>query len=231
MCRRGGGRGGGGGSSSLRLNWGAGRGDLQHKLLSSRRGSPQPRLSPLTPHPWPEGWGREGGGSWAVKSSENVNSQSPHTERLSPESFFCVFLLEQIQTDDADMQIVFFFAHMHTNTLYVCLLRGGTFFLIILVFLRENCVSYLFRPVGRSGGEYHQSFRDLARDHRLTRRSCLGGGGGGHGFEPWTMGGETERWREGKMEADKKVREGGMEGRKGGEGTEMGRGWAWGVKK
>lgn len=26
------------------------------------------------------------------------------------------------------------------------------------------------------------------------------------------MGGETERWREGKMEADKKVRESGMEG-------------------
>lgn len=62
MCRRGGGEGGGGGSSPLRLNWGAGRGDLQHQLLSSRRGSPQPRLSPLTPHPWPEGCGGEWGG-------------------------------------------------------------------------------------------------------------------------------------------------------------------------
>lgn len=32
------------------------------------------------------------------------------------------------------------------------------------------------------------------------------------------MSGETERWREGKMEADKKVREGKMEGRMGGDG-------------
>lgn len=30
------------------------------------------------------------------------------------------------------------------------------------------------------------------RDHRLGWRICCVGGVGGHGFQPWTMGGETE---------------------------------------
>ncbi len=197
MC----GRGGGGGSSPLRLNWGAGRGDLQHQLLSSRRGSPQPRLSPLTPHPWPEGW--DGGGSvrWLRECKQPIT-----TYRMTFSSN-SLALLEQSPTDDADSVLLSVDVHICIlYTVYVCM-WGWPSFLLILAFLPpwgnwKNCVSHLFRPVGRSGGEYHQSFRDLARDHRLTRRCCRGGkggGGGGHGFEPWTMGGETEKWREGKM--------------------------------
>lgn len=75
MCRRGGER---GGFFSLRLNWGAGRGDLQYQLFSSRRGRLQPRLSPLTP----DLGTRVGGG--AMRSSENVNRQ----QRLSGVDFF-----------------------------------------------------------------------------------------------------------------------------------------------
>lgn len=71
MCKRGG---EGGGFSFLRLNWGAGRGDLQYQLFSSRRG----RLQPLAPDLG------AGGGGGAMRSSENVNRQ----QRLSRVDFF-----------------------------------------------------------------------------------------------------------------------------------------------
>lgn len=135
MCKRGG---GGGGSSSLRLNWGAGRGDLQHKLLSSRRGSPQPRLSPLTPHPWPEGWGREGKGGGELSCEELRECKQPITTyRVTPPplSHFFVFLLEQSQTDDADSVLLCTYAYQYC----ICVLVEGWhfFYLLILVPKRE----------------------------------------------------------------------------------------------
>lgn len=77
------------------------------------------------------------------------------------------------------------FADMHTVWVNVG---------VVLCSFPPHYITNLFKPFGQSG-EYHQSFRGLVKDHRLTWRSCCVGGGGRR-FETWTMVGETERGRE-----------------------------------
>ena len=117
------------------------------------------------------------------------------------------------------MQIIFFLRFISTYSgvwkrrdhFPECYWRGRSpvficFFILASLSPRgnwENCVSHLFQ-LRRSIPSILPGPRE--RPPANTEEDV-------HGFEPWTMGGETMRRREGKMQGDKKVRERGVEGR------------------
>lgn len=183
MCGRGG---GGGGSSPLRLNWGAGRRGppTPAPLLQEK----QPTTSPFTSDPSPLTWGMRRGGKGCGELREC--KQPIGTCRVT-----LITLWPCWHEAKWWCRVMFLYHFICTCCIYIHItcMWGQPSPLLILPFLPpwgnwENCVSHLFQPAGRWGGEYHQSFRDLARDHRLTWRSWRseggGGGGEGHGYEP-----------------------------------------------
>lgn len=108
----------------------------QTKLRGWARGPPtpapllqetQPATSPFTSDPSPLTWGMGRGGGATVKSSENVNSQSPQQSDFSWGVFQA--LLDQSPTDDADSVRFSVDLHICMHILYVCVWGGLPFLL------------------------------------------------------------------------------------------------------